>query len=311
MGDPPLVSVIMPVTRDGRVFEEAIESIRRQTVDDWEVVCIQNRDGLDLERVIGGDRRIRHLKETVPGEAVTRNHGLRAVAGEFVAFLDDDDRWAPTKLERQLDQLREDPGLCGTHTDYEVIGEDGEVVAHLKNGPVTYDRLLTFSSGEFIPSFMFRTEHLRRIGGFDPTFAMSTDTDMLFRACYSGRVGYIPEVLVQYRWHSAQMTTKYVSGQLNTLRILEDHRRLAVVDGDWRRWRLSWLGTAKVRTNAAKTAYRKAVGARGSEGRGRMHLMTSLRFNPVVAPWTATREATGRLRSRAGRSPQAGEVVGP
>jgi len=308
MGKRPLVSVLMPVTRDGEVFEQAIESIRQQTVDDWEVVCVQNREGLDLDRVIGGDPRIRHSVQPIPSEVLTRIHALGAATGEFVAFLDDDDRWMPTKLERQLDQLRADPELCGCHTDYEVINEHGEVVAHLKNGPVTYDRLLTFSSGEFIPSFMFRTEYLRSIGGFDPTFPICADTDMLFRACFAGRVGYLPEVLVQYRWHPVQMTTKYVDSQLSTLRIIEDHRRLAAMQGDWHRWRISWLGTAKVRTNAAQTAYRKAAAARAQDGPSGRHLMTSLRFNPVVAPWTASQEATRRLRTWAGR-PQSGRDI--
>lgn len=102
----PLVSVITPVFNAETVLERAVASVQAQTLGDWEMILID--DGSDdgsaalCQDLVAGDTRLRLLSQPAnTGAAVARNAGLNAASGRYVAFLDADDEWLPTKLEQQ------------------------------------------------------------------------------------------------------------------------------------------------------------------------------------------------------------------
>ena len=108
----PTVSIIIPTYNRAHFLGEAIQSVLDQTYQDFEIIVIDDASTDNTEELVKsfGDERIRYirLKENSGASSVPRNTGLRAARGEYIAFLDSDDRWFPTKLTKQM-------GLIAAH----------------------------------------------------------------------------------------------------------------------------------------------------------------------------------------------------
>lgn len=134
-----LVSIIMPSYNCGRFVEEAINSVQAQTYDNWEIIFIDDCSTDDtIHKVLAmkeKDSRI-HLFQNHRnmGAAVSRNTALREAKGRWIAFLDSDDLWEPTKLERQV-KFMEDNGYVFSYTNYQEINENGESTGIHVTGP--------------------------------------------------------------------------------------------------------------------------------------------------------------------------------
>jgi len=103
--DPPLVSVVITTFNRSALVGRAIESVLRQTLDDLELIVVDDSSTDDTVDVVTGidDPRLTLVRhETNLGLAEARNSGIRRARGRFVCFLDDDDAWLPDKLEIQL-----------------------------------------------------------------------------------------------------------------------------------------------------------------------------------------------------------------
>ncbi|ENJ9652623.1 glycosyltransferase [Clostridium botulinum] len=103
----PLISIIMPVYNCQEYIEEAINSVITQTYKSWELIVIddESKDNTIkiIEKLSNKDQRIRFYKnEKNLGVSETRNKGISLANGEWIAFLDSDDMWKPSKLEKQI-----------------------------------------------------------------------------------------------------------------------------------------------------------------------------------------------------------------
>lgn len=140
-----MISIIMPIYNGEKFLEEAVGSVCVQTVQDWELLIIDDcsADGSYAlaQHLAREDQRIILLKnETNLGVADTRNRGISASRGEYIAFLDCDDVWLPKKLERQLSLLAQADVV---YNSYQLIYEDGRKhsVYHVPN-QVDFEMLL-------------------------------------------------------------------------------------------------------------------------------------------------------------------------
>lgn len=100
-----LVSIIMPSYNTAKYISESIDSVIEQTYKNWELIIVDDCSTDNTDEVVAqyADPRIIYLKNKKnSGAAVSRNKALRAAKGEWIAFLDSDDLWEPTKLEKQL-----------------------------------------------------------------------------------------------------------------------------------------------------------------------------------------------------------------
>lgn len=124
-----LVSVIMPSYNSERHIAEAIQSVRAQTLPDWELLISDDCSTDSTREIVAGfaeeDPRVRMLplKENA-GAAAARNNSLARARGRYIAYLDSDDLWYPEKLERQI-SFMEERGAAFSCCSYEVVGEDG------------------------------------------------------------------------------------------------------------------------------------------------------------------------------------------
>ncbi|EAZ79796.1 glycosyltransferase family 2 protein [Algoriphagus machipongonensis] len=131
-----LVSIITPVHNSIEHVEEAIQSILKQTYTNWELILIDDKSSDSSLEVLHAyeekDSRIHLLKnEKNKGAALTRNRGIEASKGRFIAFLDSDDLWEPTKLETQIAFMLE-KGHAFTYTSYLTFRNDNEEVGVLE-----------------------------------------------------------------------------------------------------------------------------------------------------------------------------------
>ena len=134
-----LVSVIMPSYNCGRFIEESIRSVQEQTYQNWELIIVDDGSNDDtikrVQRIQLSDSRIRLFRNKVnSGAAVSRNNALQEANGKWLAFLDSDDLWEPTKLEKQIDFM-EKHGYAFTYTEYKEIDEYSNATGVMLSGP--------------------------------------------------------------------------------------------------------------------------------------------------------------------------------
>jgi glycosyltransferase involved in cell wall biosynthesis len=161
------------------------------------------------KRVTAFRERVRVIPQANQGVAAARNRGALAASAPYLAFLDADDLWLPTKLERQLHCFEGDPRLGLVHCGVEEIEEDGRPGACRldgRDGDVWREMLLFEpailggGSAVLIPRLIFQQS-----GGFDQRLSTSADWDLYFRIAARHPVGFVPEVLVRYRFHGGNM----------------------------------------------------------------------------------------------------------
>ena len=147
----PRISVIMPVYNAGIFVKQSIETVLNQTCDDFELLVIDDCGTDDSMRVVEefSDRRIRILKnDRNRGIAYSRNRGLKAATGEFIALLDHDDLATRERFQKQADFL-------DCHSDIDVVGGNAQWID--ENNKVIRDKIAVISDPNYIKMmFLFR-----------------------------------------------------------------------------------------------------------------------------------------------------------
>ena len=257
----PVVSIILPTFGRLQYLRPTVASVCRQTLRDWELIVAD--DGSDAEtraylRTLEADSRVRLLWLTHTGiPAIVRNAALREARGEYVAFLDSDDLWAPEKLSRQVAILRSRP-MCGwCYTAVSHIDGSGQPLTEPLFGPwlpcngAVFERLVTGPVVIRTPSVLAARELVARAGGFDETIRSGEDYDLWLRLALVSDVALLDEPLVQVRRHEANYTQNWeiaFTGRDHSLEKLQ-----GTVDTD-RRMLLRTERTRNALTLAAKHA---------------------------------------------------------
>jgi glycosyltransferase involved in cell wall biosynthesis len=197
------------------MLEDAIRSAYAQTLPPVEVVVVNDGSTDDTAQLldrISKDLPSSFVYETKPngGEASARNRGVDLSRGEFVAFLDQDDRWLPSKLERQMALFADDPAPALTFTAYTRISERSrEVVAldHWNPDPEAVLRELMIGSCVTPSTVIVRRSALDAVERFDESLWLGCDWTMWLRLAAAGyRMVYLPEPLTEYAWHETNMS---------------------------------------------------------------------------------------------------------
>lgn len=127
----------MPSWNTGNFIAESIQSVINQTYKNWELIIVDDCSTDNTDEVVSfyKDQRIKYLKnEKNSGAAITRNKALREAQGEWIAFLDSDDLWAPEKLEHQINFMKNN-GYNLSFTEYEKIDEESKPLNVYVSGP--------------------------------------------------------------------------------------------------------------------------------------------------------------------------------
>jgi glycosyltransferase involved in cell wall biosynthesis len=210
MPSSPTVSVILPV-RDGESFLlEAVESIDAQTLEDYELIIVDDgsTDGTGrlLDRL--SDERIQILRRPREGLVAALTAGVAQASASYVARMDADDVSEPERLTRQVEVLEQRPrvGMVATWTT--VIDEVGHVLRRevLPTAHVDLARRLLLRNPFHHGSVLLRRSALEEAGGYRPDYGANEDYDLWRRLARSWELACIPEPLYRYRLHPAAVT---------------------------------------------------------------------------------------------------------
>lgn len=210
----PLVSVLLSVHNDARFLAAAVESVLRQTVDDLELIVVDDASTDETPAVLSAvqDSRLRVLRnERQLGLAASLNRGLDEAQGRYVARLDADDVALPQRLESQLARITATPSVVAVGTGILDLDETGRVGALHRNPAGTQGvRWLTlFGSPFFHPTVLVDRELLERHGlGYDPAYLESEDYELWSRLLELGDGTNLDEPLVLKRVHAGQASLR-------------------------------------------------------------------------------------------------------
>ena len=197
-----LVSVIMPTYKCGRFIEESIRSVQAQTYQNWELIIVDDCSGDDTVRRVlelrEKDSRISIYQNSCnSGAAVSRNTALRHAEGRWMAFLDSDDLWEPTKLERQI-RFMEENGYKFSYTCYSEMDSDGNDTGVVVSGPskVSKAGMYAFCWPGCL-TVMYDANEIGLIQIED--IKKNNDYAMWLKVCKMADCYLLPEVLAIYR----------------------------------------------------------------------------------------------------------------
>ncbi len=207
----PTVSVIIPTYNRRALLTEAIDSVLRQTFQDFELVVVDDgsTDGTRDAVISFDDPRVRYLFQTNAGVAAARNWGVASSRAPLIAFLDSDDTWMPEKLRVQVDYLERNPHISLCQTE-EVWVRDGRRV----NPAEKHRKHSGWIFRECVPlcivspsAVMMRREAFGALGGFDESLRACEDYDLWLRAALRYEIHTLPEALVTKRGgHADQLS---------------------------------------------------------------------------------------------------------
>jgi glycosyltransferase involved in cell wall biosynthesis len=275
---PPAVTVVIP-TRDRRAYAlRAVATALAQRDVHLEVVVVDDgsRDGTAGAVEALGEPRVRVLAGAASeGVARARNRGIEAAEGGWVAFLDDDDLWAPGKLRVQLDAA-ERAGADWAYAAAYVVDAAGRplraAVSPPPPGSVARDLLVRNVIPAGSSNVVVRTEVVRALGGFDEQLAQLADWDLWLRLARHGRPAAVRAVLVAYTEHAGNMIHSGTPALLAEVdRVAAKHGDAAAAAGvridriGVSRW-IAWAQRRAGRRRAAARTYLRAAVAERSPG---------------------------------------------
>lgn len=309
-----LVSVIVPAYNYGRYLREAIESIQAQDYDELEIVVVDNASTDDTQAVLASihEPRMRVLKlEVNQGLSGAFNLGLESARGEFVAYLDADDRWRPGKLRRQMELMQSEPGVGVVFCNFAWFDADGvrprtqfdlfPEIGRFPSEPtragggrrITADTFSAFVEMDDPPAWLqtmlFRREVLDGVR-LVPGMRLCQDTHFGLRVYRRADTAYIPDALAEVRRHDSNLTrdlSEMTHAKVAAFRMLEDEpldpaQRAALRRRIGRAWIDSGQAALRQKRPAyAVRAFARALGYPGARGRAVKNLV-ALPVHPVL-----------------------------
>lgn len=237
MGTIPAVSVLITSYNVADYIGQSIHSALTQTFRDFELIVLDDgsTDGtLDVVRRIS-DPRIRVEARTHQGASATLSDGVALARAPYLAFLDGDDFWNPTKLERHVRFLDSHPAVDLTFSWSRIVdefGRDTGLTSRLWSGSIACAQLLADNVIGNGSSPVFRREAFLAAGGVDVTLPGCYDLDAWLRMSLmrSANLVAIPEFLTYYRRRSGQLTANVPMMERSFDRLMEKMRAIAPDD---------------------------------------------------------------------------------
>ena len=205
----PSVSVVVPLYNGKAWVGGALASLQHQTFQDFEAVIVNDGStdrSFEVVKPFLEDRRFRYIAKAHEGVPQTRNSAVSVAHGDYIAFLDQDDLYQPTKLEAQRAFLEVNSWAGIVHTAVERIDGNGQSLGRRPPPLRTEGHLfnLFLEVGVAVPliSVMVRRNVWEAAGPFDESFFGTDDLDWLLRVASKTEFGFLPEPLVLQRFRT-------------------------------------------------------------------------------------------------------------
>ena len=291
----PLVSVVIPMFQAEAWILDTLTSVAGQTYPLVETIVVDDGSSDSGADLVSGfaesaDRAVRLVRTTNSGVAAARNLGIAESNGAYVALLDADDLWHPSKLESQVAQLEESESpmcTCG----YEFFDDRTKHrigVVRVDDGSAALRGWLALEGNglALASTALIRRQVLNEFLQFDSLFSISADLDFALRVGEKGHLDALPEVLVGYRVHPGQMH-RQISGLAGEVPALYDR---VFADGGDRSFERRCRANLAVHIGLSQLL-------KGRFGSALGHLVRSVRWDPrriVTLPLRAFARRSGR-----------------
>jgi len=221
-----LVSVVIPCYNQSHFLGETIESVCEQSYKNYEIIVINDGSTDDTATVAGKFCDVKLIEQKNMGLAAARNTGLRESKGEFVVFLDSDDRLLPNALETGVNALRKYPDCAFVSGFCRRIASDGSVLRFIKqprieNGADHYQVLLQNCYIWTPANVMFRRSIFEKLSKFNTSINPTADYDLYLRVARQFPVHQHGEIVSEYRQHGASMSSNYLDMLNHILKVFD------------------------------------------------------------------------------------------
>jgi glycosyltransferase involved in cell wall biosynthesis len=314
------ISALIPTYNRAALIEQAIESVLNQTYPVHEIVIVDDGSTDDTRTVVqdyihrskNTDPPVRYIRQSQQGAAVARNTGVAAASGDWIAFLDSDDRWLPEKIEwqvRALEKFADISAACVT--DARFVNNPSLKRTAFQEAGAEFDGLIGIFQdlgkriaygyhGLYLQGLMVRLETIRRVGRFDPRLKLGDDSDFLFHLASETMVCYVNKPLVEI-----DRTPRRTNGLMEMTR--EEKTCLEINQYLYEKWlsedrklapnvrkRIFW------RLQEVHTGWSSWYLINGDYKMARRALSTAMKYNftgKVAFKWLLTMVAPGLLRA--------------
>lgn len=226
---PPAISIVVRAYNNPEELEKTLHSVLRQTLNNFEVVIIDDGLAARANEVVRrfNDSRFRYIAHSLSrGVASTWNTGVRSARAPYIAFLDASDEWMPEKLARQyqaLNKASDDIGFSFTG----VVDQNGSTT-RIQSGSeegASYEILLKNFKSFFTSTVMVRASAFKNVGYFDETFPTLEHIDLALRLLKTYRFLFIPAALSLIRTQALSVGTPALVSRIRGREmILAKHR---------------------------------------------------------------------------------------
>ena len=240
-----MVSIIIPAFNAGRFIRRALESVRAQTHDAWEIVVVEDGTHDETEAVAGQfaasvSQPVRYENNGVNrGVSAARNRGMALAQGSVFAFLDADDRWTPEHLASGLETLERGADLC--FSGFHIFDEATQTVLDslVADEALTGDPLARLFESNFIQTsslVMMRREAAEKAGGFDVDLKVGEDCDFWLRALsQGGRLACTGKATCFYTKHGESAMAKTLMVAEHSVKFYRKHLQSAFLPASLRK----------------------------------------------------------------------------
>lgn len=202
----PEVSVIIPTYNRAKYVSQAIDSVLAQTYKDYEIIVVDDGSKDNTRQVLEAYKdKIIYLYQENAGVSAARNAGIKAAKGEWMAFLDSDDRWLPDKLLCQMEYINHsETKVCFTNVIYvgksEQLRQGNQRKRVAMRGEIfaePFELILDNSHRLYVQTMLIERNLLGQVGYFDENLTVAEDTKLIFQLAFKVPFAYIDLPLVK------------------------------------------------------------------------------------------------------------------
>lgn len=228
-----MIDVIIPAYNAAHYLPFALESLLLQDSPDWHAVLVDDGSTDNTPAVVDNYRerlgsKLTYIRQSNRGLPAARNAAIAASHGEFLALLDADDIWLPSRVSEALEAFSRQPSLGLVYSGVTLIDQDGvpflNFTGDARNAPEnTVFKIYTSEIHLPCPTVTFRRAAIDKVGVFDETFRSTEDRDLWLRIAQHYPVAYIPRVLAQYRRSPHSMSMNHARMFEAQMQFIEKH----------------------------------------------------------------------------------------